>query len=198
MGRGNPVGLLALLALLAVAGNASAASQITLHLDPAASSIAPAAGAPESLTGSLTLEIGELPVSGATTLELVDLALLAVTSIGDVGIALDPDSLSPGLFVLQASGHFEVATALFLRLDWDASDFGLVFDLAIPDLVGELNFGTGGASVERLTTSFDIDAGGPVGVLTVTLVAVPEPAAALLLGLGLAALAGRSGRRSLR
>jgi hypothetical protein len=182
MGRGTPVGLLVLLALLAVAGDASAASQITLHLDPTASSITPAAGAPESLSGSLTLEIGELPVDGVTTLEIVQ---LSAASSGGLGITLDPDSLSPGLFVLEASGHFEVATALFLRLGQDGS----AFDLALPDLVGELTFGAGGSSVERLSTSFGIDAGGPPGILTVSVVAVPEPAAALLLGLGLAALA---------
>jgi hypothetical protein len=191
MRQGIPGGLLILLAALAVAGEA-AASQITLHLDPAASSIAPAAGAPESLSGSLTLEIGELPVvGGATTLEIVD---LAASSSGGLGITLDPDSLSPGLFVLEASGHFEVATALFLRLDLGEG----AFDLAIPDLVGELTFGAGGASVEMLTTSFGIDAGDPLGILTVSIVAVPEPAAALLLGLGLAALAARPERRSPR
>jgi hypothetical protein len=183
--------ILTLLAACCLAPGA-AAVPIALSLDPAASSIAPAAGPPQSLSGTLTLEVGELPVEGsATVLEVLDLALV---SSGGLSIALDPDSLSPALFVLESDGRFEVASALFLRL----SQGGSVLDLAIPDLLVEVSFGAGGASIASLVSAFAVDAGAPAGVLDVTIVAVPEPAAGPLLALGLAALAGRTARRSRR
>jgi hypothetical protein len=182
--------ILILLAACCLAPGAAPAVPIALSLDPAVSSITPDAGAPQSLAGTLTLEVGALPVEGgATVLAILDLALV---SSGGLAIALDPDSLSPGLFVLEAGGRFEVATALFLRLTQNGSPF----DLAIPDLVGEVSFGAGGASVERLAAVFSIDSGGPGGILDVRIVAVPEPAAGLLVALGLAVLAARAQRGS--
>lgn len=186
---GRVAAILTLLAACGLAPSAAPAVPIALSLDPAASSIAPAAGAPQSLSGTLTLEVGELPVEGgATVLEILDLALF---SSGGLAIALDPDALSPGLFVLGADGRFEVATALFLRLTQNGSPF----DLALPDLAGQVTFGAGGSSIERLTAAFSIDSAGPGGILDVAIVAVPEPAAGLLLALGLAALAARGRRR---
>jgi MYXO-CTERM domain-containing protein len=54
-----------------------------------------------------------------------------------------------------------------------------------------VTFGPGGASLTSFTTSFDIDAGTPAGIVTVSVTSVPEPTAAALVALGLAALAMR-------
>ena len=169
---------------------AAPAGALTLTVDPAQSSIVPAVGSAASLSGTLDVAFGALPVGATTTFDV--LAVAVTTSTGDT-FALDPVSPSPGLGVVNPAGAFLIPT-LFLEVTSGATSFAL----AIPNVTGSLVFGPGGASVTRLETTFSIDSGTPDGVLTVTLVAVPEPATAALAGAGLLALAlrARSARRA--
>ncbi|MDJ0850525.1 MAG: PEP-CTERM sorting domain-containing protein [Myxococcota bacterium] len=166
----------AALALLLAAGSAQAVS-LTLEIDPAQSRITPESGAPESLAGTITVELGDSPPLAATT----SFALTDVTASasGGLEIRLDPDLANPGLGALNPAGSFLVPT-LFLELDAGAGPF----DQTVVNLTGTLLDG-------RLETLFEVDTLGPQGVLSVQVVAVPEPSVLLLtslgaLGLGLA------------
>lgn len=182
--------LAALVASLALAAPATALTVVTLALDPGQSALTPAVGTPQSLAGSITLQIGALPLGAANT--TFDVIALAATASGGATITLDPGVASPGLGVLTPAGAFLIPT-LFVRID-----DGSAIDLAIPDVTGSVAFGPGGASIDSLVSSFGIDSGPPGGVVTVTVVAVPEPASAALLALGLAGLAARTARREAR
>jgi len=173
-------------ALLALAPAAHAVSIVTLPLDPALSALVPEAGAAQALSGSITLRVGALPLAGANT--SFDVIGLALAASGGATIGLDPAIANPGLGVLTPAGAFLVPT-LFVRID-----DGTIQDLAIPDVTGNVVFGAGGAALTRLEASFAIDTGGPAGIVTVNVTAVPEPAAAALLALGLAALGARRTR----
>lgn len=178
--------LLLAAALVALASPARAVSIVTLPIDPSLSALVPQAGAPQSLSGSITFRVGTLPLGGSNT--SFDVIALAATASGGATIGLDPNVASPGLGVLTPAGTFLIPT-LFLRL----SDGGTQ-DLAVPDVAGSVAFGAGGASLASFASSFGIDTGAPAGVVTVTVTSVPEPAAALLLALGLAALGARRTR----
>jgi hypothetical protein len=179
--------LLLAAALVALAPSARAVTIVTLALDPAQSALVPEVGAPEALTGTITLRLGALPLGGvSTTFDVIGLALAA----GGASIGLDPAIANPGLGVLTPAGAFLIPT-LFVRIDDGAPQ-----DLAIPDVSGNVVFGAGGASLAALTTSFAIATGGPAGLVTVNVTAVPEPAAAALLALGLAALGARRAART--
>ena len=177
--------LLALALVAVFAGPADAASIVTLSLDPSQSSLVPASGPAETLSGTLVLQVGTLPLGGSN--QTFDVIGLAVTASGGATIGLDPDVLNPGLGVLRPDGAWLVPT-LFLRITQGSS-----LDLAIPDVTGSVDFGPGGASITRLVTSFGIDTGAG-GVVTVNVVAVPEPGTLLLAASGLAALASRARR----
>lgn len=178
---------LALVAALALASPASAATIVTLALDPSQSSLSPEVGSAESLSGTITLALGTLPLGGANT--TFDVIGLSVTASGGATIALDPDVANPGLGVLTPAGAF-VVPILYVRITQ-----GSAVDLPIPDVTGSVVFGPGGASLAQLTTSFGIDTGAPAGVVTVNVVAVPEPASLALFGFGIAALCGRRAAR---
>lgn len=154
----------------------------SLTLDPSTSSLLPEAGAAEGLSGTLTLAVGALPVAGAaTSFDVIDLAL---TATGGSTIGLDPTAAAPGLGVLHPDGSFLIPT-LFLRLAG-----GTTVPLALPDVMGEVVFGPGGASLLSLATAFAVDAGPPAGLVSVTVNAVvPEPGTLGLLAAGLATLA---------
>lgn len=173
--------------LLALAPPAGAVAIVTLAIDPAQSALVPQIGAAQALTGSITLRVGSLPPGGAST--SFDVIALSASASGGATIGLDPGAGSPGLGVLSPAGSFLIPT-LFVRITDGAST-----DLAIPDVSGSVTFGAGGASLAGLVTGFAIDTGAPAGVVTVSLAAVPEPAAAALLALGLAALAACRTRR---
>jgi MYXO-CTERM domain-containing protein len=95
-----------------------------------------------------------------------------------------------GLGVLAADGSFLIPT-LFLVVDAGTGPL----DLAIPDLEGQLDFDD--PALLRLETSFAVDTLGPDGIVTVTVVATPEPGPALLALLALAALGATRARRGL-
>jgi hypothetical protein len=177
------------LALGAPAPAARALTIVTLALDPGASAVTPDGGAPQSLSGTITLAIGTLPLGGSnTTFDVVDLAVVAS---GGAAFALDPSASGPGLGVLKPAGAFLVPT-LFLRITDGAAE-----DVAIPDVTGSVVFGPGAASIEALSVAFDLATAG--GLVHVGLLAVPEPATIGLLAAGLAALAvRRAGREGAR
>lgn len=173
-------------AILALAAPAGAVSVVTLPISSAQSALTPEVGAAQALSGSITLSLGALPLGGVST--TFDVIALSLVASGGATIGLDPTVASPGLGVLTPAGAFLIPT-LFVRI----TDGG-VQDLAIPDVAGSVSFGAGGASLAGLVTSFGIDTGPPAGVVTVDVTAVPEPGAAALLGLGLAALGARRAR----
>jgi hypothetical protein len=169
-------GLLGLALALAVARPG-----LALAIDPSQSSIVPEVGSPESLSGALTLTLGQLPVAQNTTM---DVTFLAATSSGGIAIALDPASPSPGAGVVSPAGAFLIPT-LFLRVQ-DALGS---FDLAVSNVTGTVVFDSSSQRIERLSTAFEIDSGGPGGVLQVTVVAaLPEPGGLALAGAALGVL----------
>ena len=180
-----------LLALVLSLGFAAPAAGLTLTLDPSQSSIVPDVGSAESLSGSLEVAFGALPVTVTTTFDVID---VSVSSSGGTSVALDPGSPSAGLGVANPAGAFLIPT-LFLELTSGAATLAL----AIPNVTGTLLYGPGGTSVAQLETTFSVDSGTPAGVLTVTLVAVPEPGTLALAGAGLFALAlrARAARREI-
>lgn len=160
----------------------------SLGVDPTTSSLVPEVGAAESLSGTLTFEIGALPVPGAAT--SFDLTELALVTSGGGTIGLDPTAGSPGLGVLRADGSFLIPT-LFLVLEGGQS-----VPLALSDVMGHVVFGPGGASLLSLAATFSIDAGPPAGLVSVTVnAAVPEPGTLPLLIGGLATLGLARGPR---
>ena len=79
-------------------------------------------------------------------------------------------------------------------------DGATVFDLTVPDVAGSYGALPGCPAAICLSTSFDIDTGGPAGIVSVEVfAAVPEPASAGLLAAALAALAAlrRAGVRGI-
>ena len=124
-------------ALGAVAPQAGAATIVVLSLDPSASSLTPAAGPAQSLSGTLTLSVGSLPTGGANT--TFDVVGLAVSASGGASFALDPGVANPGLGVLSPAGAFLVPDALAAhhgRRDLRRRDPGRARDVV---------FGPGGA-----------------------------------------------------
>ena len=175
-------------ALLAAAWLAFATPARAVSFGPLAvappSAIVPESGPSEALTGSITLNVASIPVLSSTLFSLTNVSVLAG---GGASFALDPTVISPALGVVQAAGNFLIPT-LFLRVANGASSF----DLAIPNVAGTLYFGAGG-NVVGIASSFEVDSLSPAGTLTVNLLAgVPEPGTALLLTLGLGALAARA------
>ncbi len=163
-----------LAAVLLVGGVAGPARALTLGLgiDPAQSSLTPQVGAPASLSGTLSLELGALPPLGAnTTFDVVALA----ASGGGLSIGLDDDLASPGLGVLFTDGTFLIPS-LHLEVD------GL--DLTVTNVAGTFGPAAACGGALCLETGFDVDPGGPEGVITIEVVAaVPEPRMLALLGL---------------
>lgn len=153
----------------------------SLVIDPTQSSVAAEVGGAEALSGTLDIALGQVPVTQNTTFDV--LVLEAATS-GGLAIRLDPASASPGAGVVSPAGSFLVPT-LFLELE----DGLGAFPLAIADVAGSVLFDPGATAIRRLTTSFQVDSGGPAGLLTVTVVAVPEPAAPWLFAAALAVFA---------
>lgn len=153
----------------------------------------PEVGAAQSLSGTIEVAIGSLPLTQTTTFDVIG---LAVSASGGASFGLDPASPSPGLGVVNVAGAFLIPT-LFLSVD----PGGGSFPLAISNVTGTASFDPSGSLLTGLTTSFQIASGGPAGLLTVTLVAVPEPGSLLLAGAGLLALAvgaRRAGREVAR
>jgi hypothetical protein len=168
------------LSWLVVCGVAPA--HAALVIDPALSSLTPTAGAPQSLSGVLSIELGAVPPLTSNT--TFDLTALAAVASGGLAIGLDPTLANPGAGVLSPSGTFLIPN-LFLRL----VDGSSVFDLTVPNVLGSYGALPGCPAVACLQASFDVDTGGPLGVVSVEVFAVPEPATSALVALGLCALA---------
>ena len=162
-----------------------------LSIAPGQSSIVPQFGAAESLSGTIDVAIGSLPLAQTTTFNVIG---LSASASGGATFALDPESPSPGLGVVNVAGSFLIPT---LFLDIETSGGG--FPIAIANVTGSALFDASGTVLQQLTTSFQVDSGGLAGILTVTLVAVPEPASLVLAGAGLVALAlrGRGARKEI-
>lgn len=182
--RGSFLAILVTTGLLAAAAAPAEASSIFDLVLSSESELVPSVGAPAPLVGTLRVEIGQVPVTSATTIRLLD----ANVSGGGVTAILDPTIPSAGLGVLSSDGSF-LFPSLFLVVDAGAGPL----DLVIQDLVGTAEFT--GLSRLRVATSFAIDTLGPEGVVTVDLVAVPEPSSALATCLGLIAIASWRARQ---
>jgi hypothetical protein len=120
------------------------------------------------------------PLSGNTTF---DVTSLDAHASGGLAVGLDPALAHPGAGVLSPSGSFLVPS-LFLRL----VDGSTIFDLTVPNVLGSYGAFAGCPADVCLQTSFDVDTGGPSGVVHVEVYAVPEPAPAALVALGMTAL----------
>lgn len=165
-----------------------AAPAIALTIAPGESSIVPQFGAAESLSGTIDVEIGSLPLALTTPFDVIG---LAASTSGGATFALDPENQSPGLGVVNIAGSFLIPT-LFLVIDAGAGGF----PIAIANVTGTAVFDASGTVLQQLATTFEVDSGGPAGILTITVVAVPEPASILLAGVAgaiLVALALRGG-----
>jgi hypothetical protein len=160
-----------------------APAQAALVIDPALSALTPSAGAPQSLSGSLSVALGaEPPLASNTTLDVT--GLTAVAS-GGLSIGLAPALEHPAAGVLSPSGAFLIPN-LFLRLFDGVS----ALDLTVPNVLGRYGAFPGCLVSVCLETSFDVDTGGPLGVVSVAVfAAVPEPAPPALVALGLLVLA---------
>ena len=179
-----PKNLLVSLLLLAPPLPAAATSLVTLSLDPTQSVLTPMLGAPQSLSGALTLSVGDAPPGGGR--RTFDLVGLALTASGGGTIGIDPSVIGPLLGVLDPGGDWLFPVlSLFITPPSAAS-----FSLAIPDVTGSVTFAPDGSTPASLSTAFDIDTGLAAGNLAIQVVAVPEPGTLLLLALALALLAG--------
>lgn len=162
----------------------AAPASAVLTIDPSQSSLTPTVGTPETLSGTVGVVLGDPPplVSNTT----FDVSQLAATSSGGLDITLDASLANPGAGVLNPAGGFLIPN-LFLELD----DGATVFQLTVPNVTGSYGALPGCPAQVCLETSFQIDTGGPAGIVTVNLYAVPEPGTAGLLALGLAGLSWR-------
>ena len=177
--------LLLLLALSALLPAPTPA--LVLTIDPTQSTLTPAVGAVETLSGTIQVLLGDpLPIVSNTTFDVED---LNATSSGGLDITLDPSLSSPGAGVLNPSGGFLIPN-LFLELD----DGVTIFQLTVPNVFGSFGDFVGCPGDICLETTFAVDTGGPLGIVTVHLFAIPEPHTALLVSLGLLALCRRTRR----
>ena len=173
-----------LAALVCAAGLAGPAAAVRLDADPSQSSITPPGGAPEPMSGEVTVQVGAPAPSGNSSFDVVGLGLTTAS----YDVTLQPIA-NPGLGVVASNGSFLIPT-LFLRVDDGVSPF----DLALPDITGLLlGRGPGCPFDTCLETSFEIDTGGG-SLIEVSLRAVPEPSTGMLVALGFTMLAMRSRR----
>src|SRR5215470_7232537 len=152
-----------------------------LTIDPTRSSLTPSAGAAQSLSGTVDVLLGTAPPLSSNT--TFDVTSLDAHASGGLAIGLDPALAHPGAGVLSPSGSFLVPN-LFLRL----VDGSSIFDLTVPNVLGSYGAFAGCPADACLQTSFDVDTGGPAGVVHVEVYAVPEPGTAALLALGMTVL----------
>jgi len=165
---------------------AGAAGAVSFGPFAVAGLVDPQVGPSQVIAGELSLELGVFPIPFGSTVALA-IRDLALTS-GSATFTLDPALSSPASGALFSPSNEFLIPTLFLRIGDGASSF----DLAIPNVTGFVLRSE--SEVYGLVMSpFQIDAGGPAGILTIEISAgVPEPGTALLLTLGLGALAARA------
>lgn len=181
--------LLLLPLLLSPAAPAAALSLVTLTLDPTQSSLTPMLGAPQSLSGTVTLTLGDVPPGGSN--RAFDLVGLSITASGGGTIGIDPSVIGPLLGVLHPAGDW-LLPVLSLGITQPSTSN---LSLAIPNVTGVVTFGRDGSSLASLSTAFSIDTGLAAGNLAVNVVAVPEPGTLSLMAGALATLASISSRQ---
>ena len=179
-----PRNLLLYILLVAPPLPAAAVSLVTLSLDPTQSALTPMLGAPQSLSGTLTLSVGDAPPGGGS--RAFDLVGLAVTASGGGTLGIDPSVIGPLLGVLHPAGDW-LFPVLSLHITQPSTGS---FSLAIPDVTGSVTFAPDGDTPASLSAAFDIDTGLAAGNLAVNVVAVPEPGSLVLLAGALTMLAG--------
>lgn len=181
----SPLSFVPFLALCSILLGAlpAAGAGVWLDIDPTQSALDPDTGPASPLSGNLGLALGEYPNAANTTFDLIALSATG----GGIDIGLQSIG-TPGLGVLSPTGSFLIPT-LFITVD----DGAAAFDVTLTDVVGTF-FGNGPqcAFTYCLDSTFEIETGtSELGVISVSFSAVPEPTSALLLGVGLTALALR-------
>lgn len=169
--RGSIGFLAAAFGLMAAAPPSLAATVFDLVLADG-SELVPALGASEPLFGTLQVEIEDPSGIAPTGIRVLSLDAIG----GDLVVGLDDAISSPGLGVWFPDESFVIPT-LFLVVDPGTGPFAF----AIPDVAGT-------AQIDEhfellLEASFEIGSAVPAGVVTVNIVAVPEPSGDLLAAL---------------
>lgn len=159
---------------------AAPASAITLFGDLAPASQVTQDAVSTGLTGSVSVEVGELPLPAANT--PLDLLTLAANA-GGLSITLDAGLANPGLGVLFTDGTFLIPS---LHLTVDGAD------LTVSNVSGTFGNSAACGGEFCLETSFDVDpgVGGLVTVDVVAAFAVPEPGSLALFGAAIVGMAG--------
>lgn len=186
------------LVLLAAPAVATAATIHTLQLDPTRSElriddVGPVFG-PVSLSGSLSIEFDPDPLSAATSFRIVG---LEATGPGGVVLSLDenaPDAGSGSVSFAQELGVLFFDTPILLDMLVVPGFLSGPFSLSPPPLAAGFNTDPGQTRVEELGFQINFIELGDLQIMSLTLVAVPEPASALLVGSALLGLAFRSGQ----
>jgi hypothetical protein len=141
-------------------------------------------GARQSLSGTLTLSVGDVPPGGGS--RAFDLVALSAAASGGGTVGMDPSVPGSLLGVLHPAGDWLFPVLALLITEPSTGSF----PLAIPDVTGSVTFAPDGRTPASLSAAFAIDTGLTAGNLAVTVVAVPEPRTLLLLAGALAVLAG--------
>ncbi len=156
--------------------DASATTTLQLSLDPAQSSISNGSTT-EPLAGLLGLQLGALPVTSTTALDVVALSLTAPS----LSIVLRDDVANPGLGIVEPDGTFLIPL-LFVSV----SDGSASANVTLIDVTGNLLFDPGSGHPVELDAEIGFE--GPTSPITASILAVPEPRvawlAAAILGFG--------------
>lgn len=211
----SPGGLLGLAGLLVFAFSATPTSALTINTSSSTLSVARGCGSPScffseiyTLSGAPAVS-GSFDISGTTLTFSID--LVAATLIGSDGAVTAVNftnvNYSGSVTVVDQGSFFSItdqSATVAGTLTPVGAGSAVAFNLFPVNLSGGICSGTPGSSLSCGMTfgagiGFEIDVNGNPRYFnhTVNLFSIPEPNAALLLGLGLSGLAA-SRRRSIR